>query len=235
MNSPENRDDVVKDMNRAAHARIARLTGGMSPVSMNSAFTDWWTHLAIAPGKQLELASKALEQWTTLVQHVDITRMPYRQHSEYLNSLYLKNDLAEGRYRVDGKPIALSDIRVPVFALGTQRDTVSPWTSVFKINQLVPNTDVTFCLTTGGHNVGVVNPPGPGVRRGFQLATRVVDDPYIDSQTWSTSVASQDGSWWPAWEDWLRQHASSRGELPKLCNETHPPLEDAPGGYVLIP
>lgn len=166
--------------------------------------------------------------------NVDITRMPYRQHSEYLNSLYLKNDLAEGRYRVDGKPISLSDIRIPVFALGTQRDTVSPWISVYKINQLVPNADMTFCLTTGGHNVGIVNPPGPGVKRGFQMATRVVGNPYVDPHTWEASVDSRDGSWWPAWEDWLRLHSGTRGALPSLGNKTHPPLEDAPGGYVLI-
>ncbi len=167
--------------------------------------------------------------------NVDITRMPYRQHSEYLRSLYLKNDLAEGRYLVDGKPIALSDIRIPVFALGAQRDTVSPWPAVYKANQLISNVDVTFCLTSGGHNVGVVNPPGPGVRRSFQLATHTVVDPYVDPETWSATVPSHDGSWWPAWETWLRQQAGKKVGARTPGNETHLPLEDAPGGYVLIP
>lgn len=167
--------------------------------------------------------------------NVDVTRMPYRQHSEYLRGLYLKNDLAEGRYEVDGTPIALSDIRVPVFALGTQRDTVTPWHAVYKVHQLTPNVDVTFCLTTGGHNVGVVNPPGPGVKRGFQLRTLVSADAYVDPEAWAATTPSKDGSWWPAWEDWLRLHAGKRGELPSLGSKTHPPLEDAPGSYVLIP
>ncbi len=164
----------------------------------------------------------------------DLTRMPYRQHSEYLRDLYLKNDLAEGRYEVDGKPIALSDIRVPIFALGTQRDTVTPWLAVYKVHQLTPNVDITFCLTTGGHNVGVVNPPGPGVKRGFQLRTLVSADAFVDPETWAATTPSQDGSWWPAWEDWLRLHAGKRGELPPLGSKVHPPLEDAPGRYVLI-
>ena len=167
--------------------------------------------------------------------NVDITRMPYRQHSEYLRSLYLNNELAHGRYQVDGKPLALSDIRVPVFALGTQRDTVTPWPAVYRVTQLTPNVDVTFCLTTGGHNVGVVNPPGPGVKRGFQLATHTPDDPYVDPDTWSATVPSQDGSWWPAWEKWLRESAGKKGSVPPMGSDAHPALEDAPGGYVLIP
>jgi polyhydroxyalkanoate synthase len=163
--------------------------------------------------------------------------MPYRQHHEYLRSLYLHNDLAEGRYLVDGRPVALSDIRVPLFVLGTQRDTVSPWRSVYKIH-LLTDTELTFCLTSGGHNVGVVNPPGPGPKRSFQLARRAPGQPYKDPQAWAATAPTHDGSWWPAWQAWLARHGGDLSVPPPMGRKAArggraPGLVDAPGAYVL--
>lgn len=102
--------------------------------------------------------------------NADATRMPYRMHSDYLRQLFLHNDLARGHYRTDGRPIALADIQVPVFAVGTLTDHVAPWRSVFKLH-LLCDTEITFLLTSGGHNAGVVSPPGKA-GRSYQLATR---------------------------------------------------------------
>ena len=167
--------------------------------------------------------------------NLDATRMPYRQHSEYLRSLYLNNDLAHGHYRVDGKPVVLSDVQLPIFALGTQRDTVSPWHTVYKIH-LLTSTEVTFCLSSGGHNVGVVNPPGPGVKRSYQIGTRKANGRYIDPESWHAHQPEHEGSWWPALEHWLRHHSSGQVDAREPGNASvgYPALDDAPGRYVLM-
>ena len=115
--------------------------------------------------------------------NADATRLPFRMHSEYLRQLFLNNDLAEGRFRVEGRPIALTDVRAPIFAVGTERDHVAPWRSAFKI-QLLTDTDVTFLLTTGGHNAGIVSEPGRG-GRSYRVLTKGAEDRYIDADAWA--------------------------------------------------
>jgi polyhydroxyalkanoate synthase len=165
--------------------------------------------------------------------NADTTRMPYRMHSEYLRKLFLNNDLAEGRYEAGGKPIALSDIRVPIFAVGTERDHVAPWRSVYKIHLLV-DSDTTFVLTSGGHNAGVVSEPGHP-RRSYQIGTKKESEKYIDPETWQATVSKHDGSWWPAWQEWLVEHSNDRIPPPSAgaTERGYPPLDDAPGTYVL--
>ena len=164
--------------------------------------------------------------------NADATRMPYRMHSEYLRQLFLKNDLAEGRYRVGGRPIALSDIRVPVFLVGTERDHVAPWHSVYKFN-LLSDTDVTFLLTNGGHNAGIISEPGHANRH-YRIRAKAKDDPYIDPDRWMAETGTIDGSWWPALSSWLADASGKPVAPPPLGADAtgYPILGDAPGTYV---
>lgn len=47
------------EWNRAAHANVAAMTFGLSPVSLALAILDWGAHLAVAPGKCFVLATQA--------------------------------------------------------------------------------------------------------------------------------------------------------------------------------
>jgi polyhydroxyalkanoate synthase len=164
--------------------------------------------------------------------NADVTRMPYRMHSEYLRQLYLCNDLAEGRYQVGGRPVALADIDVPMFIVGTVRDHVAPWPSVYKMH-LLSDAELTFVLTSGGHNAGVVSEPGHP-RRSFQIATRAAGKRYVDPQMWRAETPLQEGSWWSAWQQWLAQRSAGRVAPPAMGGSTYTPLGDAPGAYVAM-
>jgi polyhydroxyalkanoate synthase len=161
--------------------------------------------------------------------NADATRMPYRMHSDYLRHLFLNNDLAEGRYQVDGRPVALSDLHRPMFVVGTLRDHVAPWKSTYKIHFLA-NADITFVLTSGGHNAGIVAPPNEE-GHSYQVLAKKVSDGYIGPEEWIKRAPSREGSWW---SEWVRFLASQSGALV-----TPPPfaeaLADAPGSYVLQP
>ncbi|MDH5246409.1 MAG: alpha/beta fold hydrolase, partial [Betaproteobacteria bacterium] len=163
--------------------------------------------------------------------NADATRMPYRMHTDYLRQLFLDNDLAEGRYKVAGKPIALTDIRAPLFCVGTTRDHVAPWRSVYKIH-LLSDTDVTFLLTTGGHNAGIVSEPG-GNGRSFQMLTTPKDGQYVDPDSWQAAAPRREGSWWPAWSAWLGERSGRPAAPPPLGGKgALAPICDAPGTYV---
>jgi polyhydroxyalkanoate synthase len=164
--------------------------------------------------------------------NADATRMPYKMHTEYLRRLFLDNDLAEGRYYVDGRPVSLTDIRHPIFAVGTERDHVAPWHSVFKVH-LLTESDVTFVLTTGGHNAGIVSEPGHP-RRHYRVKTKARDDLYLDPEAWLAKADEHEGSWWPEWVDWLDRHSGELGPPPPMgaADKGYEPIEDAPGKYV---
>jgi polyhydroxyalkanoate synthase len=165
--------------------------------------------------------------------NADTTRMPYRQHAELVRRLFRDNELAQGHYRVNGQPIVLSDIHVPIFAVAAERDHVAPWRSVYKLHLQSDACELTFVLASGGHNAGVISEPGHP-RHSYQIATRNEDDRYIGPTLWQEQTPKREGSWWPAWEDWLCRHSTDHVAPPAMGAPDHgyPVLGDAPGAYV---
>jgi polyhydroxyalkanoate synthase len=167
-----------------------------------------------------------------LAWNADATRMPFRMLAEYLRHLFLENDLAEGRFIVGERPVALANLQLPTFAVGTETDHVAPWRSVYKLH-LLSDTEITFVLTNGGHNAGVVSEPGHAGRR-YRIATRPADDRYLDPDVWLTDAEAHEGSWWPAWTAWLAARSGAPVAPPALGSPAagYAALCDAPGSYV---
>jgi polyhydroxyalkanoate synthase len=189
--------------------------------------------LILAPAINNYLLGQRGKAFDLIAWNADATRMPARMHSEYLRKLFLNNDLAEARYHVDGKAIAISDIRAPIFAVGTEDDHVAPWQSVYKMHQFA-DTDVTFVLTSGGHNAGIVSEPGHAHRH-YRIADTAADAAYHDPAEWLADNASEDGSWWIDFASWLAARSSAPTKTPRMgtASGKYAAVYDAPGTYVM--
>lgn len=171
------------------------------------------------------------QQFDLMAWNADSTRLPFKMHSQYLRQLFLDNDLAEGRYPVGDRPVVLSDITLPIFCVATTTDHISPWRSVFKLH-LLTNTHLTFLLTSGGHNAGIISISNH-IKPSYQVATKQHDAPYTDPDEWVTETPVHDGSWWPEWLKWLDQNSSEKIAPPAMGLPGKKTLANAPGTYVL--
>jgi polyhydroxyalkanoate synthase len=143
----------------------------------------------------------------------DGPRLPPRMHIEYLRRLFMHNDLAEGRFRVAGRRLTLNDLKLPMFVVATERDQIAAWRSIFRLH-LLNDGELTFVLTSGGHNAGIVSEPGHANRH-FRIRIRKAGAPTLTPDEWERATLPKAGSWWVAW---------GAPGFPPIC--------DAPGPYV---
>jgi polyhydroxyalkanoate synthase len=97
-------------------------------------------------------------------------------------------------------------------------------------DNLQTDTEVTYLLTAGGHNAGIVSEPNHP-DRSFQVTTRRPEDHYLDPEAYLANAPRKQGSWRPEWASWL----AARSEAPIRLDpvDENPALCDAPGTYVL--
>jgi polyhydroxyalkanoate synthase subunit PhaC len=221
----EDQLDFLNDMMQAqGYLSSAQMGGAFQMLRSNDLV---WSHAV----RDYLLGERA-GQSDLMAWNADGTRLPARMHIEYLRGLYLNNDLAEGRFRVNDRYLALENIRMPMFLVGTTRDHIAPWHSVYKIH-LHNDGEVTFLLTSGGHNAGIVSEPGHHDRH-YRIRTRPADGRTMGSDEWFRDTPRQDGSWWIEWGKWLDQRSlAGNVEPPPMGGGKFEPLCDAPGTYVL--
>jgi polyhydroxyalkanoate synthase len=161
--------------------------------------------------------------------NADGTRMTRAAHSFYLRNTYVENRLMQpGGVTLAGVPLDLRDIRLPVYAVGAERDHIVPWDAAWQVTRLVGG-EVRFVLANSGHIAGIINPPGG---KGYYF-TAPDGPPAVDAKLWREGAERHDGSWWTDWTAWLAERSGKKVKPPGLGSKRHPPLADAPGTYVL--
>ena len=161
-----------------------------------------------------------------LAWNADGTRMPADMHSFYLRCCYVENQLAEDRMTLAGTRLRLKDVKADAYILAAKEDHIAPWTSSYATAGLLGG-QVRFVLSSSGHVAGIVNPP---------RSKRVYwtnDDLAPDPEVWRAGAEEHPGSWWHDWAAWIGARAGGRRRPPPMGSAAHPPLEPAPGTYVL--
>ena len=62
-------DDLTKRLDQTTRRAVASATGGLSPASAMTACLDWAVHLAMSPGKQLQLAASGIDKAARLARY----------------------------------------------------------------------------------------------------------------------------------------------------------------------
>jgi polyhydroxyalkanoate synthase len=159
----------------------------------------------------------------------DGTRMARAAHSWYLRNTYVENNLIKpGKITLKGEALDLGRIRQDTYAVGTEKDHIVPWDAAWRITQLFGG-DVRFVRASSGHIAGIINPPGG---KGTYW-TREPGEAATSPEEWLESASRHEGSWWPDWTAWLAARSGRKSTPPSIGSAQHPPLEDAPGTYVL--
>jgi polyhydroxyalkanoate synthase len=175
------------------------------------------------------LKGKRPSAFDLLYWNSDATRLPAANHSFYLRSCYLENNLARGKMTIDGTPLDLGKVKVPVYNLATRDDHIAPAKSVYLGSKFFGG-QVKFVLAGSGHIAGVVNPPGLKKYQ-YWTGTKPAGD---DIEKWVAKAKEHAGSWWPDWIGWLRQHEPSEAKARQPGGGKLKPIEDAPGSYVKV-
>ncbi|HET7031872.1 MAG TPA: class I poly(R)-hydroxyalkanoic acid synthase [Casimicrobiaceae bacterium] len=159
----------------------------------------------------------------------DSANLPGPMYVYYVRNMYLDNRLREpGALTMAGESIDLGRIEVPAYIIASREDHIVPWRSAYRTTRLLGG-ETTFVLAASGHIAGIVNPPAQN-RRNYWTNPLVA----ARSGEWFERAASHPGSWWPHWGAWLAPHGGAvhRGQRTQGSSRL-PPLEPAPGRYVL--
>ena len=164
----------------------------------------------------------------------DGTRMARAAHEWYLRNTYRENNLVKpGRIELEQRRLDLGRVDLDVYAVGAEKDHIVPWEGAWRVAKLLGGS-VRYVLASSGHIAGIINPPGgPGSSGKGSYRAADVDAATDTAAAWRETAPRRDGSWWTDWFEWLAARSGERVPPPDLGSAAHPPLDAAPGLYVL--
>jgi polyhydroxyalkanoate synthase len=175
------------------------------------------------------LKGKAPFPFDLLYWNSDATRMPAANHSFYMRNCYLDNKLAKGQMLIDGAPINLKSVTVPIYNLATREDHIAPPKSVLLGCKFFGG-PVRFVMAGSGHIAGVVNPPAKNKYQ-YWVGQRPRN---ADLDGWLAKAKEYPGSWWPDWLVWLTRQGPTEVPARVPGEGALTAIEDAPGSYVRV-
>ncbi|RMQ93973.1 Poly polymerase [Pseudomonas savastanoi pv. glycinea] len=175
------------------------------------------------------LLGKAPPAFDILYWNNDSTRLPAALHGDLLD-FFKHNPLTHpGGLEVCGTPIDLQKVTVDSFNVAGINDHITPWDAVYRSTLLLGG-DRRFLLSNSGHVQSILNPPG-NPKANYVENSKLSSDP----RAWYYDAQKHEGSWWPAWLEWIQARSGTQRETQMaLGNAMHPAMEAAPGTYVHV-
>lgn len=154
------------------------------------------------------------------------TNIPGKAHGFFVRKMYLENAMPKDELELLGERLKVSEIKTDTYIVAAVDDHIVPWRSSYNTTGLLKG-HTRFVLTSAGHIAGIVNPPHPKSR----LWTN--DELPNDPDQWREGAVEHEDTWWNDWAEWQGSRAGAKRPAREIGNDSYPPLDAAPGTYVL--
>ena len=174
------------------------------------------------------LLGKTPPPFDILYWNTETTRMPAGLHRDFIEIAMANALVKRDATSMLGTPVDLSTINTDTYVVAGVDDHIAPWQSAYRATQMLSG-DIRFVLSNSGHIAAMVNPP-----TNPKASFRVGPGNPPDHRDWLAEAETVQGSWWTDYTAWMADRSGEMKEAPrKLGDAKFPPLDPAPGTYVL--
>jgi polyhydroxyalkanoate synthase len=196
---------------------LARMFAWMRP---NDLIWNYWVNNY--------LLGNAPPAFDVLYWNNDTTRLPAQLHADFLDLIDTNPFVNPGELKVRGTPLDMRRVNLDSYVVAGLTDHITPWQGCYDTAKLYGERS-TFVLANSGHIQSLLNPPGNPKACFWTGAASAAG-----AQMWLEQAAKHSGSWWPHWLYWIKARSGAMTPAPAaLGSEENPPLEAAPGRYVM--